>query len=161
MKSSSGHIIINNINRNKEIKDNNINTIQLSTRKSSNNIRMNLNNVNKFGSIQANRIFLKKHIVIESKNKNIANDTRKNNNSISSYHNKNNIEGSNGNNYINSNYMSNDGNILNNNINLQINDKNNNLNELDQINNYQNIFNGVKYKPKNLVLKEVINNNDF
>ena len=159
MKSSSGHILINNINKNKEMKDN-INTIQLSTRKSSNNIRMNLNNVNKFGSIQANRIFLKKHIVIESKNKNIANDTRKNNNSIGSYHNKNNIEGNNGNNCINSNYMSNDGNIINNNINLQNNDKNN-FKDFNQINNYQNIFNGVKYKTKNLVLKEVINNNDF
>jgi hypothetical protein len=166
MKSSSGHIIINNINRNKDNKDNkdNINTIQLSTRKSSNNIRRNLNNGNKFGSIQANRIFLKKHIVIESKNKNIENDTRKNNNSVNSSHNKNNIEGNNGNGnkFINSNYMSNNGNINNyNSINLQIKDKNNNYKEYNQISNYQNIFNGVKCKSKNLVLKEVINNNDF
>ena len=166
MKSSSGHIIINNINRNKDNKDNkdNINTIQLSTRKSSNNIRRNLNNGNKFGSIQANRIFLKKHIVIESKNKNIENDTRKNNNSVNSSHNKNNIEGNNGNGnkFINSNYMSNNGNINSyNSINLQIKDKNNNYKEYNQISNYQNIFNGVKCKSKNLVLKEVINNNDF
>ena len=166
MKSSSGHIIINNINRNKDNKDNkdNINTIQLSTRKSSNNIRRNLNNGNKFGSIQANRIFLKKHIVIESKNKNIENDTRKNNNSVNSSHNKNNIEGNNGNGnkFINSNNMSNNGNINNyNSINLQIKDKNNNYKEYNQISNYQNIFNGVKCKSKNLVLKEVINNNDF
>jgi serine/threonine protein kinase len=132
MKCSSGHIIINNINQNKDMKDNN--TIQLSTRKSSNNIRVNLSN--KLGSIQTNRIFLKKHIVIESKNKNVVNDTRKNNNSVNSSSNKNNIDGSSGNN--NMNYIiNNNGNSMNNNgdSNLQIKDKNY-FREYNQISNY-------------------------
>ena len=157
MKCSSGHIIINNINQNKDMKDNN--TIQLSTRKSSNNIRVNLSN--KLGSIQTNRIFLKKHIVIESKNKNVVNDTRKNNNSVNSSSNKNNIDGSSGNN--NMNYIIyNNGNSMNNNgdSNLQIKDKNY-FREYNQISNYQNIFNSGKYKSKNLVLKEIFNGNDF
>ena len=157
MKCSSGHIIINNINQNKDMKDNN--TIQLSTRKSSNNIRVNLSN--KFGSLQTNRIFLKKHIVIESKNKNVANDTRKNNNSVNSSSNKNNIDGSSGNNNINY-IINNNGNSMNYNGdgNLQIKDKNY-FREYNQISNYQNIFNSGKYKSKNLVLKEIFNGNDF
>ena len=160
MKSSSGRIIINNIKQNKDIKDS---TIQVITRKSSNNIRKNLNISNKFGSIQTNRIFLKKHIVIESKNKNIVNDTRKNNNSISSNNQKNISDGNNINNNINNNYYNNNGNsiIFNNNINLQIKDKNNNFNNYNQISNYQNIFNGIKYKSKNLALREIFNNNDI
>ena len=157
MKCSSGHIIINNINQNKDMKDNN--TIQLSTRKSSNNIRVNLSN--KFGSLQTNRIFLKKHIVIESKNKNVANDTRKNNNSVNSSSNKNNIDGSSGNNNINY-IINNNGNSMNYNGdgNLQIKDKNY-FREYNQISNYQNIFNSGKYKSKNLVLKEIFNGYDF
>ena len=167
MKSSSGHIIINNINKNKDAKDskdnNNTNTIHLSTRKSSNNLRMNINNQNKYGSIQTNRIFLKKHIVIESKNKNNGNDTGKNNNSVnSSNNNKNNNDGNNNN--MNYNYMgNNNGNGINchNSINLKIKDRNNNFKDYNQISNYQNIFNGVKYKSKNLVLGDILNNNDF
>ena len=162
MKSSSGRIIINNINQNKDIKDN---TIQVITRKSSNNIRKNLNISNKFGSILTNRIFLKKHIIIESKNKNIVNDTRKNNNSINSSNQKNINDGNNGsnsNNNINNNYYNNNRNLnFNNNINLQIKDKNSNFNNYNQISNYQNIFNGVKFKSKNLVLREVFNNKDI
>ena len=166
MKSSSGHIFINNINQNKDMKDNN-NTIQISTRKSSNNIRMSINYPNKLSNIQNNRIFLKKHIVIESKNKNMVNDTGKNNNSInSSNNNKNNIDRSSGNNNYNDINNKNNGNGINfqNNIKLQIKDKNNEAKDYNQINNYQNIFNGVnggKYKSKNLVLREVFNNNDF
>ena len=164
MKSSSGHILINNVNphnkeHNKDIidqKDNN-NTIQSSTRKSSNNIRSNLNN--KFNNIQTNRIFLKKHIVIESKNKGVINDTRKNNNSVNSSNTKNNMEGSNGSSY---NYMSNGNTInFNNNINLKLKDKNVILKDYNQISNYNNIFNSGKIKSKNLVLREVFNNNDF
>ena len=164
MKSSSGHILINNVNQhnkehNKDIidqKENN-NTIQSSTRKSSNNIRSNLNN--KFNNIQTNRIFLKKHIVIESKNKGVINDTRKNNNSVNSSNTKNNMEGSNGSSY---NYMSNGNTInYNNNINLKIKDKNVILKDYNQISNYHNIFNSGKIKSKNLVLREVFNNNDF
>ena len=167
MKSSSGHIIINNINKykdSKDIKDNN-NTIQLSTRKSSNNLRMHINSQSKFGSIQTNRIFLKKHIVIESKNKNNVNDSGKNNNSInSSNNNKNNNDGNNlNNNNMNYNYINNNENGINchNSINLKIKDRNNNFKDYNQISNYQNIYNGVRYKSKNLVLGEILNNNDF
>ena len=162
MKSSSGHILINNINHHNKIsKDptDKSNTIQCSTRKSCNNIRINLSN--KFNNIQTNRIFLKKHIVIESKNKGVINDTRKNNNSVNSSSAKNNMDGSNG---INNNYMSNiNGNNINfnNNINLQLKDKNYNLKDYNQISNYYNIFNSTKCKSKNLVLREVYNNNDF
>ena len=92
----------------KDMKDN-INTIHLSTRKSSNNIRKNISNAHKSGSIQANRIFLKKHIVIESKNKNMANDTRKNNNSINLSNNKNNVDGNDEKNCINAKYINNNG----------------------------------------------------
>ena len=118
IKSSSGHIILNNINVNKEFKDNNNNTIQYNgIKRNSNIILMNLNNGTKYNNIQNTKIFLKKHIVIESKNKNMINDNRKNNNSTNSTNNKNNVEG-NGNN--------NDGNIngnetyFNNTINLKI-----------------------------------------
>ena len=159
MKSSSGHILINNINQNKAMKDNN-NTIQISTRKSSNNIRMNLNNPNKL----SNRIFLKKHIVIESKNKNMVNDTRKNNNSYNSCNNnKNNVDGNSGNNNYNDINNKNNKNSINfqNNIKFQIKDKINEFKDYNQISNYQNNFNAVKYKSKNLVLREVFNNNDF
>ena len=165
MKSSSGHIIINNINPNKDIKDNN-NTIQYSSsRKNSNNIiKMNLNG-NKYTNLQNNKIFLKKHIVIESKNKNMVNDNRKNNNSsINSSNTKNKIDtNNNGNNYANYNCMNNNGNSINfnNKINLQIKDKSNSIKDYNQISNYQNIFNGSKYKSKNLILKEMFNNNDF
>ena len=166
IKSSSGHIIINNINKNKDAKDtkDNNNTIHLSTRKSSNNLRINIHNQNKYGSIQTNRIFLKKHIVIESKNKNNVNDTGKNNNSInlSSNNNKNNNDVNNGNNNMNYNYKNNNnesGINCHNSINLKIKDRNNNFKDYEQISNYQNIFN--KYKSKNLVLGEIFNNNDF
>ena len=71
------------------------------------------------------------------------------------------MDGSNG---INNNYMSNiNGNNINfnNNINLQLKDKNYNLKDYNQISNYYNIFNSTKCKSKNLVLREVYNNNDF
>jgi hypothetical protein len=152
MKLSSGNIVINDINTNKDIKDNS-NTIQYSGSKKSSNNLLILNGSSKYNSLQNNKIFLKKHIVIESKNKNFINDTRKNNNSINSTNNKNNIEGV-GNNDIK------EINLINN-INLQIKNKNN-PKEYNQISNYQNIFNGAKYRAKNLVLKEILNtNNDF
>ena len=57
--------------------------------------------------------------------------------------------------------INNNGNPINfnNNINLQIKDKN--FKDFNKISNYQNIFNGGKYKSKNLVLREIFNNNDF
>jgi serine/threonine protein kinase len=157
MKSSSGHIIINHINQNK---DNN--TIQCSIpRKNSNNcIRMNLSG-NKYSNIQNNKIFLKKHIVIESKNKNMVNDNRKNNNSsINSSNTKNKIDTNNGNNY---NLMNNELNKLNfsDKMNLQMN-KNNSIKDYNQISDFQTIFSGtLKHKSKNLVLKEMFNGSDF
>ena len=157
MKSSSGNIVIIDLNSNKDIKDSS-NTIQYSGSKKSNNNLMILNGSSKYNSLQNNKIFLKKHIVIESKNKNFINDTRKNNNSINSTNNKNNIEGAgnNDNNYLSNNCK--DINLINN-INLQIKNKNS-PKEYNQISNYQNIFSGAKYRAKNLVLKEILNNNN-
>ena len=111
--------------------------------KSSNNL-MILNGSGKHNSLQNNKIFLKKHIVIQNKNKNFINDTRKNNNSIND-----------------NNYMSNNGKGINLiiNINLQIKNKNN-TREFNQISNYQNMFNGVKFKSKILVHKEILSSNN-
>ena len=51
MKFSSSHIFISNINKNKDMKNNN-NTIQISTRRSSINIRMSINNPNKLDKLE-------------------------------------------------------------------------------------------------------------
>ena len=164
MQSSSGHIIISNINKNKDIKDmKDNNTIQYSSsrKNSSNNTKINLNG-SKYSSIQNNKIFLKKHIVIESKNKNTANDNIQNNNStINSSNTKNKIETNN--NMMNYNSAYNNVNIINfgHKINLQLKVKNNGIKDYNQISNYQNIFSGSKHQSKNLILREILNNNDF
>ena len=164
MQSSSGHIIINNINKNKELKDlKDNNTIQYSSsrKNSSNNTKVSLNG-SKYGNIPNNKIFLKKHIVIESKNKNMLNDNIQNNNStIISSNTKNKIETNN--NYMNYNYMYNNVNIVNfnNKINLRFKDKNNGIKDFNKISNYQNIFSSSKHQSKNLILREILNNNDF
>ena len=164
MQSSSGHIIINNINKNKELKDlKDNNTIQYSSsrKNSSNNTKVSLNG-SKYGNIPNNKIFLKKHIVIESKNKNMLNDNIQNNNStINSSNTKNKIETNN--NYMNYNYMYNNVNIVNfnNKINLRFKDKNNGIKDFNKISNYQNIFSSSKHQSKNLILREILNNNDF
>ena len=161
MKSSSGHIIINNIIPKKESKNNN--TIQYCTsRKNSNSsIKVNINK-NRYNSIQTNKIFLKKHIVIESKSKNFVNDNRKNNNSSINYSNtKNKLDINNGN--IN-NCINNELNIISVSAkdNIHIKDKNNEIKDYYQNNNFQNLFNGTsKHKSKNLVLRDLFNNNDF
>jgi hypothetical protein len=96
IKSSSGNILINNLNLNKEAKNDSNNTLQYnsSSKKNNNSVVMKINSGNKnnnnIGRNNNNKVFLKKHIVIESKNKNMANDNRKNNNSINSNNNKNN-----------------------------------------------------------------------
>jgi hypothetical protein len=94
IKSSSGNILINNIILNKDAKNDNNNTLQHnSSKKNNNSVIMKANSDIKNNNIigrNNNKIFLKKHIVIESKNKNIVNDNRKNNNSINSNNNKNN-----------------------------------------------------------------------
>ena len=101
IKSSSGNILINNINLNKEAKNDNNNTLQYNSSKKNNNSvvmkinsgNKNNNNNNNIGRNNNNKMFLKKHIVIESKNKIMVNDNRKNNNSINSNNNKNNNNG--------------------------------------------------------------------
>ena len=165
MQSSSGHIILNNINKNKELKDlKDNNTIQYSSsrKNSSNNTKVNLNG-SKYGNIPNNKIFLKKHIVIESKNKNMLNDNniQNNNSSINSSNTKNKIETNNNN--MNYNFMYNNVNIVNfsNKINLHFKDKNNGVKDYNKISNYQNIFSSSKHQSKNLILKEILNNNDF
>ena len=118
LKSSSDYIVLNNINVNKKF-NGNINTIQFSGfKRNSHIICMNVNNGAKHNNIQTNKNFMKKHIVIESKNKNIINDTRKNNNSINSTNNKSNAEGN-----LNINNNENETNV-NNNINSKIKEKN-------------------------------------
>ena len=186
MKSSSGHIIINNIckKNEKDKKDNN--TIQYSTsrKNSSNTTKMNINkdlkemqysssrtsskdniqtnfNQSKYSTIQQNKIFLKKHIVIESKNKNSINDNIKNNNSsINTSHTKKKIDSNIGKYLINYNDGHKNVNIFNfsNKINLQLKENDNNLKDCNQISNYQSIFNS---KSKYLLLREIFNNNDF
>ena len=161
MQSSSGHIIISNINKDiKDMKDNNTIQYSSSRKNSSNNTKINLNG-SKYSSIQNNKIFLKKHIVIESKNKNMVNDNIQNNNStINSSNTKNKMETNN----IMMNYNSayNNVNIINfgHKINLQLKVKNNGIKD-NQISNYQNIFSGSKHQSKNLILREILNNNDF
>ena len=142
MKSSE-HLLINNIIENKDNNTNNIYVHYSSAKKNGNNNFMNLNN-SKFNSIQNNKIFMKRHIVIESKKKNL--DGRKNNNNNSSLSsNKTNT------NNIKYNYIFNG-------INSQLKEKISNFKENNQIGS---IFHSSKNKTKNLVLKEIFSNGDF
>ena len=142
MKSHE-HIYINDINKKMEDNKNNNIYIQNSYRKNGNNIFLNLN-VNKYNNIQNNnKIFLKKHIVIESKNKNrnFVNDIMKSNSiSLSTHKNNENMKKK---------------------LNLQIKYKDNNLKDNNQINNFRNIFINSKSKTKNLLLKEPFNGVDL
>jgi len=147
---SSEHIYINNIkinNKNKEDNNNNIHLQNNSSRKNVNNIFLNLN-MNKYNNAQSNKIILKKHIVIESKNKNRNFiDIRKNNSISLSSH---------------KNYKNNDIGNVKNKINLQVKFKDNNFKENNnQINNFQSIFNNSKNKAKYLILKEPFNDGDL
>ena len=144
MKSSE-HLLINNIIENKDNNTNNIYVHYSSAKKNGNNNFMNLNN-SKFNSIQNNKIFMKRHIVIESKKKNL--DGRKNNNNNSSLSsNKTNTNTNN----IKYNYIFNG-------INSQLKEKISNFKENNQIGS---IFHSSKNKTKNLVLKEIFSNGDF
>ena len=82
--------------------------------------------------------------MIESKNKNIFVDTKKNNNSCTLSANKNNNEE----NGVN-------------NINLQMKNKLKELKKYNQMSNFQKMYNESKNQTKFYVLRNVFNNNDF
>ena len=107
-------------------------------RKKKNNLLPGLNSANKSNKNYNNpKIFLNKHIVIESKNKNIRGDSRKNNNSALS-----------GNNDDNKN-------------NSQIKNKLKEIKNNNNKNNFLKIQNETKNPAKFYFLRNVFNNNDF
>ena len=143
IKSNSERIFLNKVklfqkSSEKKEKDlnNNNKTIQINGRtKKKINLLPGLNSANKSNKNYNNpKIFLNKHIVIESKNKNIRGDSRKNNNSA--------ISGNNDDNKNNS----------------QIKNK---LKEIKNNNNFQKIQNETKNPAKFYFLRNVFNNNDF
>ena len=147
IKSNSERIFLNKVklfqkSSEKKEKDlnNNNKTIQINGRtKKKNNLLPGLNSANKSNKNYNNpKIFLNKHIVIESKNKNIRGDSRKNNNSA--------ISGNNDDNKNNSQIKNKLKEI-----------KNNNNNK----NNFQKIQNETKNPAKFYFLRNVFNNNDF
>ena len=147
IKSNSERIFLNKVKlfqkssekKEKDLNDNN-KTIQINGRtKKKNNLLPGLNSANKSNKNYNNpKIFLNKHIVIESKNKNIRGDSRKNNNSA--------ISGNNDDNKNNSQIKNKLKEI-----------KNNNNNK----NNFQKIQNETKNPAKFYFLRNVFNNNDF
>ena len=146
IKSNSERIFLNKVKlfqkssekKEKDLNDNN-KTIQINGRtKKKNNLLPGLNSANKSNKNYNNpKIFLNKHIVIESKNKNIRGDSRKNNNSALS-----------GNNDDNKN-------------NSQIKNKLKEINNNNNKNNFQKIQNEKKNPAKFYFLRNVFNNNDF
>ena len=146
IKSNSEQIFLNkikNLQKNSEKNEKNLNdnnkTIQTNTRckRKNTNILLGLNSASKSNK-NNNKFFLKKHIIIESKNKNknIRGDSHKNNNSI--------ISGNDTDIKINNNI---------NNININNSQIKNKLKEIKSNNN--------KNANKFYVLRNVINNNDF
>ena len=152
MKSNSVHVIFDNIkdkekeiNNNKDKESIDIKTILTNNgSKKRNNLLAGLNSASKSSKNNSHKLFLKKHIVIESKNKNIFVDTKKNNNSCTLSANKNNNEE----NGIN-------------NINLQMKNKLKELKKYNQMSNFQKMYNESKNQTKFYVLRNVFNNNDF
>ena len=134
IKSNSERIFLNKVKlfqkssekKEKDLNDNN-KTIQINGRTKKKN-NLNYNNP---------KIFLNKHIVIESKNKNIRGDSRKNNNSA--------ISGNNDDNKNNS----------------QIKNKLKEIKNNNNKNNFQKIQNETKNPAKFYFLRNVFNNNDF
>jgi hypothetical protein len=122
----------------KDLNDNN-KTIQVNGRtKKKNNLLPGLNSANKSNKNHNNqKIFLNKHIVIESKNKSIRGDSGKNNNSAIS-----------GNNDDNKN-------------NYQTKNKLREIKNNNNKNNFQKIQNETKNPAKFYFLRNVFNNNDF
>ena len=154
MKSNSVHVIFDNIkdkekekeiNNNKDKESIDIKTILTNNgSKKRNNLLAGLNSTSKSSKNNSHKLFLKKHIVIESKNKNIFVDTKKNNNSCTLSANKNNNEE----NGVN-------------NINLQMKNKLKELKKYNQMSNFQKMYNESKNQTKFYVLRNVFNNNDF
>ena len=156
MKSNSVHVIFDNIKDKEKDKDKEINnnkdkeSIDIKTiltnngSKKRNNLLAALNSASKSSKNNSHKLFLKKHIVIESKNKNIFVDTKKNNNSCTLSANKNNNEE----NGVN-------------NINLQMKNKLKELKKYNQMSNFQKMYNESKNQTKFYVLRNVFNNNDF
>ena len=147
IKSNSEQIFLNkikNLQKNSEKNEKNLNdnnkTIQTNTRckRKNTNILLGLNSASKSNK-NNNKFFLKKHIIIESKNKNknIRGDSHKNNNSI--------ISGNDTDIKINNNI---------NNININNSQIKNKKKEIKSNNNNKNAN-------KFYVLRNVINNNDF
>ena len=146
IKSNSERIFLNKVRlfqkssekKEKDLNDNN-KTIQINGRtKKKNNLLPGLNSANKSNKNYNNpKIFLNKHIVIESKNKNIRGDSRKNNNSA--------ISGNNDDNKNNS----------------QIKNKLKEIKNNNNKNNFQKIQNETKNPAKFYFLRNVFNNNDF
>ena len=108
-----------------------------------NNLIAGLNSASKSSKNNSHKLFLKKHIVIESKNKNVGADKKNNNNCT-----------------LSANKKNNDDNAINN-INLQMRNKLRELKKFNQMSNFQKMYNESKNPTKFYVLRNVFNNNDF
>ena len=160
IKSSTGHIFSGN---NKLIKDidkkhkysmdfkNNNQTIQsdILNRKNSNNI-ICLYSASKSGKNNSHKLILKNHIIIESKNKIIGTDSKKNNISYNIADNKQHEDNNKNNN-----------NSEINNINLQMKNKLKELKKFNQMSNFQRMYSEHKNPTKFYVLRNLFNKNDF
>ena len=160
MKSSTGHIFSGN---NKLIKDidkkhkysmdfkNNNQTIQsdILNRKNSNNI-ICLYSASKSSKNNSHKLILKNHIIIESKNKIIGTDSKKNNISYNIVDNKQHEDNNKNNN-----------NSEINNINLQMKNKLKELKKFNQMSNFQRMYSEHKNPTKFYVLRNLFNKNDF
>ena len=159
IKSSTGHIFSGN---NKLIKDidrkhksvdikNNNQTIQndILNRKKNNNI-ICLYSASKSGKNNSHKLILKNHIIIESKNKIIGTDSKKNNISYNIADNKQHEDNNKNNN-----------NSEINNINLQMKNKLKELKKFNQMSNFQRMYSEHKNPTKFYVLRNLFNKNDF
>ena len=160
IKSSTGHIFSGN---NKLIKDidkkhkysmdikNNNQTIQngILNRKNSNNI-ICLYSASKSSKNNSHKLILKNHIIIESKNKIIGTDSKKNNISYNIVDNKQHEDNNKNNN-----------NCEINNINLQMKTKLKELKKFNQMSNFQRMYSEHKNPTKFYVLRNLFNKNDF
>ena len=159
IKSSTGHIFSGN---NKLIKDidrkhksmdikNNNQTIQndILNRKKNNNI-ICLYSASKSSKNNSHKLILKNHIIIESKNKIIGTDSKKNNISYNIADNKQHEDNNKNNN-----------NSEINNINLQMKNKLKELKKFNQMSNFQRMYSEHKNPTKFYVLRNLFNKNDF
>ena len=159
IKSSTGQIFSGN---NKLIKDidrkhksvdikNNNQTIQndILNRKKNNNI-ICLYSASKSSKNNSHKLILKNHIIIESKNKIIGTDSKKNNISYNIVDNKQHEDNNKNNN-----------NSEINNINLQMKNKLKELKKFNQMSNFQRMYSEHKNPTKFYVLRNLFNKNDF